>query len=111
MASSKKGISAHQLHRRLGITYKSAWFLTHRIREAMRAGGLLAPMSIGGKAAEVHETFYGRLEGAPKTGRSGYSNKNVVLTLVELAVLPAASTLTALALAKSWQASDVSRAH
>jgi transposase-like protein len=36
MASSKKGISSHQLHRALGITYKSAWFLTHRIREAMR---------------------------------------------------------------------------
>jgi transposase-like protein len=43
MASSKKGISSHQLHRALGITYKSAWFLTHRIREAMRAGGLMSP--------------------------------------------------------------------
>ena len=37
MASSKKGISAHQLHRMLGITYKSAWFMAHRIREAMKA--------------------------------------------------------------------------
>jgi transposase-like protein len=41
MTSSKKGVSSVQLHRTLGIPYKSAWFLTHRIREAMRAGGLL----------------------------------------------------------------------
>jgi transposase-like protein len=40
MASSKKGVSSHQLHRGLGVTYKTAWFLSHRIREAMRAGGL-----------------------------------------------------------------------
>src|ERR1700704_4260842 len=40
MASSKKGVSAHQLHRTLDITYRSAWFMAHRIREAMRAGGL-----------------------------------------------------------------------
>ena len=83
MASSKKGISSHQLHRALGITYKSAWFLTHRIREAMRAGGLLAPMGSGGKPVEADETFYGRLKGAPKKGRYAWANKNVVLTLVE----------------------------
>jgi transposase-like protein len=47
MASSKKGISAHQLHRMLGITYKSAWFMCHRIREAMDDKGT-EPM--GGKA-------------------------------------------------------------
>jgi transposase-like protein len=41
MASSKKGVSAHQLHHALGVTYKSAWFLAHRTREAMRSGGLL----------------------------------------------------------------------
>ncbi|QOG17767.1 IS1595 family transposase [Bradyrhizobium sp. SEMIA] len=83
MASSKKGMSAHQLHRTLGITYKSAWFLTHRIREAMRAGGLLPPMGGGGKPVEVDETFYGRLKGMPKKGRYAWANKNVVLTLVE----------------------------
>ena len=40
MTASKKGISAHQLHRTLGIGYEAAWFMAHRIREAMRAGGL-----------------------------------------------------------------------
>ena len=44
MAASKKGMSAHQLHRSLGVTYKSAWFMAHRIREAMRAGGLVPPL-------------------------------------------------------------------
>ncbi|MBH5390746.1 IS1595 family transposase [Bradyrhizobium diversitatis] len=83
MASSKKGVSAHQLHRTLGITYKSAWFLSHRIREAMRAGGLLPPMGSSGKPVEVDETFYGFLEGQPKKGRRDWSNKNVILTLVE----------------------------
>jgi transposase-like protein len=83
MASSKKGVSAHQLHRTLGITYKSAWFLSHRIREAMRAGGLLPPLGSSGKPVEVDETFYGFLEGQPKKGRLAWSNKNVVLTLVE----------------------------
>src|ERR1700761_8802941 len=52
MASSKKGVSSHQLHRSLGVTYKTAWFLTHRIREAMRSGGLMAPM-MGGKSGIV----------------------------------------------------------
>jgi transposase-like protein len=61
MASSKKGVSSHQIHRELGITYKSAWFLTHRIREAMRAGGLTSPQ-MGGKGGvvEVDETYIGR---------------------------------------------------
>jgi transposase-like protein len=83
MSSSKKGVSSHQLHRALGVTYKTAWFLSHRIREAMRSGGLLPPMGGGGKTVEVDETFIGYLDGQPKTGRRGTSNKNVVLTLVE----------------------------
>ncbi len=49
MSASKKGMSAHQLHRALGVTYKSAWFLCHRIREAMRAGGIISPMGGSGK--------------------------------------------------------------
>ncbi|GBQ62279.1 hypothetical protein AA103196_0267 [Ameyamaea chiangmaiensis NBRC 103196] len=55
MTSSKKGISAHQLHRVLEITYKSAWFLAHRIREAMRSGDL-TPFGSGGSVVEVDET-------------------------------------------------------
>jgi transposase-like protein len=82
MASSKKGVSSHQLHRALGITYKSAWFLTHRIREAMRAGGLMPPMGSGGGEVEVDETFIGRLKGQKK-GKAAWAHKNVVLTLVE----------------------------
>ena len=81
MASSKKGISSHQLHRILEIQYKSAWFLAHRIREAMR-DGKLAPMGGSGKVVEADETFIGRLHGQPK-GKDGYAHKNVVLTLVE----------------------------
>src|SRR5437870_4231609 len=64
MASSKKGCSAHQLHRTLGITYKSAWFLAHRIREAMTDDG--APLGDEGKTVEVAETFYGCKGGSPK---------------------------------------------
>jgi transposase-like protein len=48
MNASKKGVSAHQLHRALGVTYQSAWFMCHRIREAMRDGGL-GPLGGGGK--------------------------------------------------------------
>jgi transposase-like protein len=81
IASSKKGISSHQLHRILEIQYKSAWFLAHRIREAMR-DGKLAPMGGSGKVVEVDETFIGRLAGQPK-GKDGWAHKNVVLTLVE----------------------------
>jgi transposase-like protein len=81
IGSSKKGISSHQLHRMLGISYKSTWFMMHRIREAMRAGNI-PPMGGPGSIVEVDETFIGRVEGVPKQ-RSGSAHKNVVLTLVE----------------------------
>jgi transposase-like protein len=48
MASSKKGSNAHQIHRALGLSYKTAWFLTHRIREAMRSGGPMPQMGSNG---------------------------------------------------------------
>jgi transposase-like protein len=80
MTCSKKGISAHQLHRVLGITYKSAWFLAHRIREAMRAGEL-APFGSGGGIVEVDETFIGNDKDKPKT--RGYAHKHKVLSLVD----------------------------
>lgn len=79
LASSKKGISAHQLHRTLQVTYKTAWFMAHRIREAMRTGEFLPPMGGEGKTVEVDATYFGSLKGLPKAA----ANKNVVLTLVE----------------------------
>jgi transposase-like protein len=81
MCSSKKGISAHQLHRVLECTYKTAWFLAHRIREAMRSDAF-TPMGGNGKTVEVDETYIGRLAGVP-VNRGGGAHKNTVLTLVE----------------------------
>jgi transposase-like protein len=81
VTSSKKGISAHQLHRTLEITYKSAWFLLHRIREAMRDGGELPPMGGNGGTVEVDETFIGRKKGMPK--KRAFHHKMKVLALVD----------------------------
>jgi transposase-like protein len=81
MCSSKKGISAHQLHRVLECTYKTAWFLAHRIREAMRSDDF-TPMGGTGKTVEADETYIGKQLGSP-SGRHGPSFKNMVLTLVE----------------------------
>jgi transposase-like protein len=58
MTSSRKGVSAHHLHGTLQITYEAAWFMAHRIRESMRAGGL-SPMDACSKKVEVDETFFG----------------------------------------------------
>ena len=80
MAASKKGISSHQLHRMLGITYKSAWFMTHRIREAMKADWTKTVLG-GSGPVEADETFIGTKPGAQK--RRGYAHKNAVLSLVE----------------------------
>jgi transposase-like protein len=80
IGSSKKGISSHQLHRMLGISYKSTWFMMHRIHEAMRIGGL-APMGGAGSVVEADETFIGRKENSTK--RRGHGHKNAVLSLVE----------------------------
>jgi len=82
MTASKKGISAHQVHRMLGISYKSTWFLMHRLREAMRTGGLLPPMGEGGGAVEVDETYIGRVKGM-KRRQGGHTHKNAVLSLLD----------------------------
>jgi transposase-like protein len=81
MCSSKKGISSHQLHRILGVQLKTAWFMSHRIREAMRDGAL-GPLGGANHAVEADETFIGRKEGVP-VPKGGYSHKHIVLGLVE----------------------------
>src|ERR1700730_1131876 len=88
--TSKKGFSAHQLHRTLGVSYKTAWFMAHRIRAAMRRARL-PPMGGDGQTVEVDETLIGTLEGEggkkakrrrARMNQGGYAHKNVVLTLV-----------------------------
>jgi transposase-like protein len=81
MVSSKKGVSSHQLHRTLECTYKTAWFLSHRIREAMRSGEL-GPFGMGGATVEVDETYIGHEPGEHKR-TSGYAHKMTVVSLVE----------------------------
>ncbi len=70
LCSSKKGMSSNQLHRLLGVTLKTAWFMSHRIREAMKpdGGGLLGG---GGGIVEVDETYYGNKNGVQKRRREG----------------------------------------
>jgi transposase-like protein len=71
MASAKKGMSAHQLHRTIGVTYKTAWFMAHRIREAMRdvSGDKLGG---SGKIVEADEVYVG---GKPRKGTDGQKTK------------------------------------
>lgn len=85
IAGSRKGISSNQLHRSLGVTLKTALFMSHRIREAMQSGDL-TPFGAGGGIVEVDETFIGddRTVKPPgeKKGR-GYYHKHKVLSLVD----------------------------
>ncbi|MFZ0373735.1 MAG: IS1595 family transposase [Xanthobacteraceae bacterium] len=91
--ASKKGMSAHQLHRALNLDYKTAWFMCHRIREAMRSGGL-GPLGGEGKIVEVDETYHGKTEkprvspqrrGRPYNprGSRGPKDKRAIVSLVE----------------------------
>jgi len=90
--ASKKGFSAHQLHRTLGVTYRSAWFMAHRIRESMRDGGL-EPIGGHGKIVEADETYFGKQENpVPSKQRQGRpyihkgggpAGKRAVISLVE----------------------------
>ncbi len=85
LCSSKKGCSSHQLHRTLGVTYKTAWFMTHRIREAMRSGDF-TPFGSGGGKVEVDETFIGNDRTIKPKGQKkgrGYQHKHKVLALVD----------------------------
>jgi transposase-like protein len=85
LTASKKGISSHQLSRMLGVTYKTAWFMAHRIREAMKPGGSLAPMGGEGAVIEADETYLGgKRTGKNKKGkRHGIHDKKKVMALVE----------------------------
>jgi transposase-like protein len=96
MTASKKGVSAHQIHRSLQISYKTAWFLCHRLREAMRTGSLdMPPIGGKGKVVEADETYYGKIDeanrprlttaGRPYSKNPHYSigRKNTVIALVE----------------------------
>lgn len=83
LCSSKKGISSQQLHRTLGVTLKTAWFMSHRIREAMSNGkGFAEPMGGKGKPVEVDETYIGR-NSLRKKGGGGWRHKNTVFAMVE----------------------------
>ena len=96
LGSSKKGMSAHQLHRMLGVTYKTAWFMAHRIREAMKEDVQSSgPIGGEGKTVEADETYIGKREtprkpspqrqGRPylKSGKTGGNQKRIVVGLVE----------------------------
>ena len=92
LTSSKKRMSSNQLSRVLGVTLKTAWFMSHRVREAMRDGSL-APMGGNGGIVEMDETYHGKVatprdvttSGRPytKSGKSGPSNKRAIVSLVE----------------------------
>ncbi len=88
MGSSKKGISAHQLHRMLGVTYKTAWFMAHRIREGMKDANP-TPMGGEGKTVEVDETFSGPSEYVFKSDKGwqkkqgSIAKRDMILSLVE----------------------------
>jgi len=82
LCSSKKGISSHQIHRMMGMTYKTAWFMTHRIREAMKEGALSPQFGGPGRIVEVDETFIGKARDK-KPGASGHWHKHKVLSLID----------------------------
>ncbi len=81
LTCSKKGFSSHQLHRVLGVTYETAWFMSHRIRAAM-ADGSLPPLGGAGKVVEADETYIGRKTGVAKP-KGGPSGMRPVMALVE----------------------------
>jgi transposase-like protein len=86
LGSSKKGMSAHQLHRMLGVTYQTAWFLAHRIREAMMDKAPAGPLGGEGTIVEADETYLGPKDRVTKRtirGKPSQSQKRVVVGLVE----------------------------
>jgi len=82
LCASKKGHSSHQIHRMIGVTYKTAWFMTHRIREAMKDPVFSTKMGGGGSIVEADETFWGN-KGKQRKGARGYAHKEKIFSLVE----------------------------
>jgi|SRR5581483_10558992 len=80
--SGKNGVSAHEIHRTLGITYKSAWFMMHRLREAM-ADMTRTPMGGEGQTIQADETYYGNSSKRAKGYKKGHKNKASVVALIE----------------------------
>jgi transposase-like protein len=80
LGSSKKGMSAHQLHRMLGVTYKTAWFMAHRVREAMNDGVIPGGMGGANKVVEIDETYVG---GKAANRKNHVPKKAALLALVE----------------------------
>lgn len=77
----KNGCSAHEIHRNIGVTYKTAWFMVHRLREAMAD---LAPAPMGGEGGQIQadETYYGNTSKRGRGWRKGMK-KNAVVALVD----------------------------
>jgi transposase-like protein len=85
IASSKKGMSSNQLHRSLGISLKSAWFMSHRVREAMKSGSF-AMFGANGGTVEIDETFIGHDKNIKPKGQKkgrGFHHKNKVFSLID----------------------------
>jgi transposase-like protein len=81
--ASKKGVSAHQMHRMLDITYKSAWFMMHRLREAVTPDSP-GPLGGRGQVVEADETYFGKADGKAKLPKAGgYAHKMKILSLTE----------------------------
>lgn len=81
-SSGKNGVSAHEIHRTLGVSYKTAWFMMHRLREAMID---LAPTPMGGEGQTIQadETYYGNTSKRAKGYKKGHKHKSGVVALVE----------------------------
>jgi transposase-like protein len=82
MNSNKNGVSAHEIHRNLGVTYKTAWFMMHRLREAMIVSNP-GPLGGEGKSVQADETYYGNTSKCAKGYKKGHKNKEQVVALVE----------------------------
>ena len=85
MCSSKKGISAKQLERQLGVNYRTAWFMCHRVREAMKADPLRSMLGAGGGTVEVDETFVGGkvANNKHRNRTAAAGKKTIVMTLID----------------------------